>query len=617
MELKKNLNLIDVFGICTGAMLSGLFVLPGLAYTLAGPAIMVSFVLAGLLAITGMLSQAELVSAMPKAGGDYFYVTRSMGPATGTVYGLITWLSLSLKSAYELVFMATYAILISHIPDIKLGPFNSVRGLAILFCGGFLALNFFGAKKAGGLQKTLVFILITSLIYFCVRACFNLNVNHFSGFNPYGIEGIISGSGFIFISFGGLLKIASVAEEVRKPGKVIPLGMILSVLTIILVYLAVIFAMIGTLGPDLQDNKTPVTATANAFLSGNWALVYSLAALLAIIASANAGIMSASRYPFALARDEMLPRVLGVINHRYNTPHISILLTGLIIVSAFFVDVYFLVKAASTVLILTYIFTSLAVVILRESGVQNYRPSFRTPLYPWVQLFGIIGLVVLLFEIGWEAILVSCGLATIGFIFYWFFGRKVTRREYALLHLIERITAQEITSHKLETELKEILHQRDEVMKDRFDHLIEVCPVLDIEKAVSMEEFFGMAAEELGRDLHIPSNEVFELLMERERDSSTVLNPFLAIPHIIIEGEHHFDVLIARGKEGIVFGEDKIVHAVFVLIGTKDERSFHLTSLAAIAQIVQDEGFEEKWLKARAKEGLRDIVLLSKRKRQQ
>ena len=109
MQLKKDLRLHHVFCIASGAMISsGLFVLPGLAHAQAGPAVVVSYFLAGLLALTGMLSQAELVSAMPKAGGTYFYVTRSMGPAVGTVDGLLTWFSLTLKSAFALIGMAAF-----------------------------------------------------------------------------------------------------------------------------------------------------------------------------------------------------------------------------------------------------------------------------------------------------------------------------------------------------------------------------------------------------------------------------------------------------------------------------------------------------------------------------
>jgi len=232
-------------------------------------------------------------------------------------------------------------------------------------------------------------------------------------------------------------------------------------------------------------------------------------------------------------------------------------------------------------------------------------------------LTGMVGFTVLLFKMGTTGLIIFTGLAGLGFLIYWFYGRKAAAREYALLHLVERITAQEMTSHLLETELKDIIHERDEILKDRFDHLIDDCPVIDIEQAVSMQDFFEMAAGPLAEDLHVTGKSVYNLLMEREKESSTVLNPFLAIPHIVIEGEKHFDILLARCREGIDFGANAPrVHTVFVLIGTRDERPFHLMSLAAIAQIVEEDGFEEKWMAAKIPEALRDIILLGKRKRQ-
>ena len=137
-QLKKELSLFDVFCAASGAMISsGLFILPGLAHAYAGPAVVLSYFLAGLLALTGLLSQAELVSAMPKAGGDYFYVTRSMGPGVGTVSGIITWFSLSLKSAFALVGMAAFTALLADI-DIRL--------IAIPLCVFFVGLNVAGLR---------------------------------------------------------------------------------------------------------------------------------------------------------------------------------------------------------------------------------------------------------------------------------------------------------------------------------------------------------------------------------------------------------------------------------------------------------------------------------------
>jgi basic amino acid/polyamine antiporter, APA family len=171
-----------------------------------------------------------------------------------------------------------------------------------------------------------------------------------------------------------------------------------------------------------------------------------------------------------------------------------------------------------------------------------------------------------------------------------------------------------ITRRSSETELKNTVHQRDEILKDRFDHLIETCPVLDIEEAIKIEDFFRRVAEVVAGDLEMSVDTVFELLLEREQESSTVLNTYLAIPHIAIRGENHFGILVARCRDGIEFSESAPrVHAAFVLIGTRDERTFHLISLAAVAQIVQEEGFEEKWMAAGNSEALRDLILSGKR----
>ncbi len=180
------------------------------------------------------------------------------------------------------------------------------------------------------------------------------------------------------------------------------------------------------------------------------------------------------------------------------------------------------------------------------------------------------------------------------------------------------MTAKELTTHSLESELKEIVRERDKIEKDRFDHLIEECTILDYEFKIEVADFFEEAAEDLAGSLHVSKASLVDSFLERESESTTVLNPDLAIPHIIIGGDHEFNILLARNKEGFYFSEENPrVHTVFVLIGTKDERPFHLRALAAIGQIVQDPNFEKKWMEAKNIEALRDLVLLSKRRRNQ
>jgi len=194
--------------------------------------------------------------------------------------------------------------------------------------------------------------------------------------------------------------------------------------------------------------------------------------------------------------------------------------------------------------------------------------------------------------------------------------RPKVSREFALIHVIQRITAREITTRYLEIELKGIIRERDNIIEDRFDHLIKECTILDLEKHYTMDEFFRETSRVLAGEFALEEDALCTLLNKREAESSTVIRPGLAIPHIIVKGEDKFRILLARCKFGITFpGAPTDVHIVFVLAGTRDERNFHLRALAAIAEIAQDEDFDKKWLAAKNKHELRDIILLAERKR--
>lgn len=609
MKLRKELSLLDVFCIASGAMISsGLFILPGIAHAEAGPAVVFSYFIAGVLAATGMLSQAELVSAMPKAGGTYFYVARTLGPAVGTVDGLITWFSITLKSAFALVGMAAFARVFFDV---------NIQAVATALCVFFIFINFIGVKQASRTQIVLVLGLLAVLVFYAIRGFPAVRVQNLEPFAPSGTGAVFFTAGLVFVSYGGLLHVASMAEEVKNPGRTIPLAMILSLIIVGLLYMLVVLVTTGVLDANLLDNSpTPISDGAEAFMGRTGWMVMGVAALLAFISTANAGIMAASRYPLALSRDGLLPAFLRKIHLRFKTPYVSIIITGGLMILALFMRLDTLVKAASTVLILTYTFSCLAVIILRESRIQNYRPRFRVPLYPAVQIVGVAGFMFLLYEMGRASLFSSLGIIGVGVVVYWVYARGRTVREFALLHLIERITAKEITTRSLETELKEIICERDDITKDRFDRVIEESIVLDIGEAMDVEPFFRLLSEAMSEHLRLVPDEILHAIHEREKQSSTVLRPGLAIPHIVIEGEKTFDILLARSRGGVYFSEDAPhVHAIFVLVGTRDERNFHLRALSAIAQIVQDPGFEEKWMAAESTEELRDIVLLGERRR--
>lgn len=610
MGLKRELTLFDVFCIASGAMISsGLFILPGLAHARAGTGVIISYLLAGFLSLPGMMSIAEMTTAMPRAGGDCFTIMRSMGPAVGTVAGLLSWFSLSMKSAFALLGMSVFTVFLVPI---------DIRIIAVSLCLIFLAINLFGIKEAGKTQVVLVVGLLSLMIFYIVRGIPAVKHQNLVPFAPYGFVALLSTTGFVFVSYAGLLKIASIAEEIKNPGKNIPLGMVLALVVVSLFYVLMILVTVGVVpASQLHGSLTPISDGASIFWGPVGKIALSIAAILAFLSTANAGIMTAARSLVPLSRDNLFPETFGRIHPKFKTPHNSLFLTGFFILVSLFLKLEVLVRAASTVLILTNILSCLSVIILRESRLQNYRPKFHAPLYPWMQIAGVLGLVLLIFEMGREALLISLVLILGGIFIYWFYGRIRGYREYALLHLIETITAKELTTRSLETELKEIIRERDNIVKDRFDEIVEKSPVLDIDTTMRAEEFFRLAAHTMATEVGMESEALFDLFIQREKESSTAITPFFAVPHIIIEGEQSFALLLARSRQGIVFSETATkVHAVFMLVGTRDERNFHLVSLAAIAQIVQEPDFEQRWIKAKNKEALRDIVLLGSRKRE-
>ena len=610
-RLKRGLGLLDVFCIASGAMISsGLFVLPGIASAKAGSALFISYILASFMAVPTMLSQAELVTAMPRAGGDYFYISRSMGFAAGVIGGMSSWFSLSLKGAFALIGMAAYVELLT--------PAISIKVLALLFCLFFIFLNLIGVKEASRTQVIIVIALFATLIFYILFGFPSIHIQRYTPFAPRGFGSIFAVSGLIFISYGGLTKVTSVAEEVRNPGRNIPLGMILSLIIVGLMYALVVFITTGLLAPDeLHFSLTPISDGAKAFAGIPGMIVMAVAALLAFISTANAAIMSASRYPMAMSRDKLLPSFFEHINIRYKTPHYSILLTGIFMASAILLlELELLVKLASALLLLLYIATNLAVIIMRESRIKNYQPKFRSPLYPGMQILGILGCGFLLAEMGRLIISLSGIFIIAGLVWYLVYAGLKVEKEYALIHVIERIINKELTSGILPNELKGILRERDEIVEDRFDHLIKESIVLDLENSLTMDEFFAQVSPYITQDFGIDAKKLTQDFIKREKESSTVIREGLAIPHIIVPGEKRFMILIARAKQGIFFAKSaEPVHTVFILVSTRDERNFHLRALAAIAQICQQRDFDRNWLSARNIEELRDIILLAERKR--
>ena len=587
---------------------SGLFVL-------AGPAALLAYLLAGLLMIPSLLAQAELATAMPRAGGTYFFIERSLGPIGGTLAGLANWFSISFKSAFALVGMGAFAVLVfEHISPLQ------VKVVAVSCCMFFTVLNLVSVKAAGRVQIWLVMVLLAITGAYVVLGAARIEVHAYDRFMEKGWTALLAATGMVFISFGGLTKVASVSEEVKRPGRNIPLGMIAAFVVVSILYVLVVAVTVG-LGVMSTDPEspslTPISDGAGAFFGTPGVIILSIAALFAFITTANAGILSASRAPMAMSRDQLVPQFFARVNGRFQTPHYAILFTFAFMAAVIlFMDLEELVKTASTLMLLLFVFVNVSLIIMRASRIHSYRPKFRCPGYPWMQVAAIVVYGFLIAEMG-RLPLTICGMfLLVGLAWYVAYVRAKVKRRSALVRVVERIVDRKLGTGALESELKNILVERDNIVEDRFDHLIKECTILDIEGPTGYEEFFQQVAYQTSEHLHTSADSLYSQLVEREKESTTAIAPGLAIPHVIIQGEKKFDILLARCKQGIKFQESgPPVHVVFVLLGTRDERSFHLKSLMWIAQIANDPDFRERWTNARDQEELRNIILLAARER--
>lgn len=251
-KLRRELGFADLFAVATGTMISsGLFVLPSLAYARCGPGVTWAYLLAALFVLPAMLSKAELATAMPRAGGDYFFIDRSLGPAMGTLGGISAWFSLSFKSAFALVGLGLFSRLVW--PDVS---YLHIKFIALFFLGVFVLVNISGAKMAGRAQVIMVAALLAVLISFVVAGLPNVRLERYEPLFPGDAGVLFSTAGLVFISYGGLTKVASVAEEVRNPGKTLPLALVSSWLVTTALYGFAVFTTVGLLPPEVMASSS-------------------------------------------------------------------------------------------------------------------------------------------------------------------------------------------------------------------------------------------------------------------------------------------------------------------------------------------------------------------------
>lgn len=606
-KLSKELGLLHVFAISTGAMISsGLFVLPGIAAAKVGPVVVYIYLLSGLLLLPSLCSSAELATAMPRAGGTYFFISRSLGSMFGTIDGVGVWLALILKTAISLIGLGAYLQVYLNLP---------MEIIALGFCVIFMVANLLGTKEAAGLQVAMVALLVGVLGFFIVRGVPQIDAANMQPMMPFGARPLLPTTAFVFISYIGVTKIASVSEEVRRPERNIPLGMILSLGLVLVIYGLAVWILVGVLSADeLHNSLTPLSDAARK-TSGSWgAHAVALGAIMAFATTANAGILSASRYILAMSRDNVIPHSLSHFS-RYRTPKNAILVTSAVTAAVVLAaGIEQIAKLASTFQLLEFALVNVAVIVMRESRIESYDPGFRSPFYPFVQIAGVFISVVLISEMGIGPSMFAMGLVSLGVIWHYLYVRHRVSRVGAVAKVAERVAEnlleRDAQALGLKRELREILKEKGLRSDDPFARMVEEAEFIELGPKSSPEDAIRRGSELLAKRSGIHLNTILDGLLERNRLGETPAGAGVALPHLLLEEVDRFYMVIARSIYGLDFAmSDQGIHAVFILLGSRGNPTRHLRFLASIARRAEDPSFTDCWIGAETGDDLKQILL--------
>ncbi len=441
--------------------------------------------------------------------------------------------------------------------------------------------------------------------------------------------------------------------------------MIISLVTATISYVVGVFIIVAVLDPtELHSDLTPVATAAETFF--DWLpqplglILIVTAAIAAFASTGNAGLMSASRYPLAMARDRLLSPVLARIG-RFHTPVPAIVLTGgLMIVCIVALDVEGIAKLASAFQLLIFLLINVAVIVMRESRIQAYDPGFKSPLYPWMQVFGIAGPILLVALMGWMAILFTLTVTILCLLWYRFYARDRVNRDGAIYHWFERLGRRRYSG--LEPELRGIIRERGLRDEDPFDEVVTRANVFDIEEGADYEQVVQRAATSLAARVPLTAEKIAEEFMRGTRTGATPVTGGVALPHIQVADIEHPELVIARSTDGLFIlgghvssadadpserhgfeathsgatsGEhdtaarkskmaddsaaahaakargpnSKCAYALFFLASPADNPGLHLRILAKIAEHVDKDTFMARWLSAADEIQLKQLLL--------
>ncbi|MEW5956458.1 MAG: amino acid permease [Chloroflexota bacterium] len=459
--LSRDLGLFDVTMIGVGAMIgAGIFVLTGVAAGAAGPALVLAFLLNGIVAALTAMAYAELGSAFPEAGGGYLWVKEALGGTQGFLGGWMSWFAHAVAgSLYALAFgsFATELYLLAGLPAFGLDHEWFKLGFMTLVVITFTYVNYRGASETGTVGNIVTVTKVIILSLFCgfgLVAMFNhpegWTTRFTEGFLPEGWTGVLVAMGLTFIAFEGYEIIAQSGEEIKDPRRNLPRATFISIGVVVLIYILVAFVAIGAITPPAgmrtyqflgEKGEVAIVEAASQVMPFG-AVILLISAVASTMSALIATTYSSSRVSFAMGRDYNLPKIFSRIHPVRHTPYWAVIISGLLIAAmAWSLPIEDVAAAADLMFLFLFIQVNVSMMRLRLRRPDLDR-GFMTPFFPFVPILAIVAMTALAIflytfsPVGWY---VAVAWMVAGMLLYWGYFTRVEKMEKPREILLEEV----------------------------------------------------------------------------------------------------------------------------------------------------------------------------------
>ncbi|SNY48698.1 amino acid permease [Paractinoplanes atraurantiacus] len=437
--LKKAVGATQLTAMGVGAIIgTGIFVVIGEGAGIAGPAVILSFVLAAVACTFSALSYAELASSIPVAGSAYTYTYATLGELVAWIIGwdLILEYGVSvaaiavgwggnLNAFLDSAFGVALPDAIAKSPEDG-GVFN-LPAVFVVLAITFLLVR--GVTESARVNLVMVVIKLAVLLFFIVVAFANFGTGNFQPFAPEGVDGVTAAAAVIFFAYIGFDAVSTGSEEARKPERDLPLAIIGSLLICTVFYVLTAVGALGIASPDqMKESDAPLAAALDQGAGISWAAaVLSLGAVVAITSVVLVIMYGQTRIFFAMCRDGLLPQRLAQVNQRYGTPaRLTIVLGVLIAILAALIPLSEIVKLVNIGTLFAFVLVNIGVIVLRRTRPDMPRP-YRVPWSPLLPLLGIAFAVYLMTDLPLDTWIRFIVWLAIGMVIYWLYGYRNSR----------------------------------------------------------------------------------------------------------------------------------------------------------------------------------------------